>query len=330
MSAADIPRIPPASDALYDTDSHATVADSGRPAASPAAVRLTIALLVLMALIWGVNFSVVKIGTQGVPPLAFNGARVALAAVVLMVVALMARAPWPSRRETFALLGLGLLGNGLYQVFFIEGIARTRAGSAALVLAASPAFIAIIGRLFGVERVSARGWGGIGLQIAGMACVVVGGAAAAADATAAGGSPMLGNLLMLGGTLCWALFTVMLKRYTHEVHPLQLSAITMAGGALPLLVVAAPAIRSVEWGAVGGTTWAAVLYSGIAALVIAYLIWYRGVRVIGPTRTSMFGNLQPIIALLVAWAWPSLREVPTAWQGIGALAIVSGLLLSRR
>ena len=326
MTAADVPRIPPASDCLYDTDSHE--AQEAPPHASPGAVRLTIVLLLVMATIWGVNFSVVKVGTQYVPPLAFNGARVALAAVVLSLVAMIARAPWPSARETTALLALGVLGNGFYQVFFIEGIARTRAGSAALVLAASPAFIAIIGRLFGVERVSARGWGGIFLQIAGMACVVAGGAAVAASA--AGGSTTTGNLLMLGGTLCWALFTVLLKRYTHEIHPLQLSAITMMGGALPLIAFAMPEIRMVDWGAVSWNAWAAVLYSGIAALVIAYLIWYRGVRVIGPTRTSMFGNLQPIIALLVAWAWPSLREVPTIWQGVGAVAIVSGLLLSRR
>ena len=325
MTAADVPRIPPASDALYDTDAHE--AQEAPPPASPGSVRLTMALLVVMALIWGVNFSVVKIGTQQVPPLAFNGARVALAAVVLSLVAALARAPWPSRRETLALLGLGVLGNGLYQVFFIEGISRTRAGSAALVLAASPAFIAIIGRLLGVERVSARGWGGIALQILGMACVVAGGAAVAASA---GASPVAGNLLMLVSTLCWALFTVLLKRYTHEVHPLQLSAITMVGGAIPLLAIALPDLRSVAWSAVGAATWGAVLYSGLAALVVAYLIWYRGVRVIGPTRTSMFGNLQPIIALLVAWAWPSLHEVPTVWQGIGAAAIVSGLLLSRR
>lgn len=326
MPAADVPRIPPPSDALYVTDSHET--REAVPAASPGAVRLTIALLLVMATIWGVNFSVVKIATQQVPPLAFNGARVALAAVVLTLIALVARAPWPTRREALALLALGVLGNGFYQVFFIEGIARTRAGSAALVLAASPAFIAIIGRLFGVERVSARGWGGIALQIAGMACVVAGGAAVASSASS--GSTTTGNLLMLGGTLCWALFTVLLKRYTHEVHPLQLSALTMIGGALPLIAFAMPEIRDVDWGRVSGAAWGAVLYSGLAALVIAYLIWYRGVRVIGPTRTSMFGNLQPIIALLVAWAWPSLREVPTVWQGLGAAAIVSGLLLSRR
>jgi drug/metabolite transporter (DMT)-like permease len=288
-------------------------------------MRVTTVLLLLMALIWGVNFSVVKFGTQSLPPLAYNGLRVMLAAVTLVAVAGMGAARWPSRRSVLALLGLGVLGNGLYQVLFIEGISRTRAGTAALVFAASPALIAIVGRLLRVERVSSRGWAGIALQLLGMTLVVLTGE----DAVASGGSSFLGNMLILSGSVCWALFTVLLKRYTHDVDPLQLSALTMVGGAVPLAVVSAPALTRVVWSAVPGAVWAAIAYSGLFALVLAYLFWYRGIRVVGPTRTAMFGNLQPIIALGVAWAWPTLREVPTVWQGAGAALIVSGLLLGR-
>ena len=324
MAATTDAHLAPPSDCVPDAELLTT---AERRAQSAAAVRVTSALLLLMAAIWGVNFSVVKFGTQSMPALAYNGLRVVLAAVTLLAIAWLAREPWPGRRATLALLGLGVLGNGLYQVFFIEGIARTRAGSAALVLAASPAFIALTGRALGVERVSRRGWGGIGLQLLGMTLVVILGARAAGSAP--GGSTLTGNLLMLAGALCWALFTVLLKRYTHAVHPLQLSALTMVGGAVPLVVLSAPALSGVDWGAVTPGVWGAVAYSGLAALVVAYLLWYRGVRVLGPTRTAMFGNLQPIIALLVAWAWPTLRESPTVWQGAGAALIIGGLLMSR-
>jgi drug/metabolite transporter (DMT)-like permease len=70
-----------------------------------------------------------------------------------------------------------------------------------------------------------------------------------------------------------------------------------------------------------------MLFSGLGALVIAYLLWYRGVRLIGPTRTAMYSNLQPIFAVLVAWA--VLGELPTVWQGVGAASIMSGLVLAR-
>src|SRR5437764_12540011 len=89
-------------------------------------VWLTELSLVGMAVIWGVNFSVVKFGTSLVDPLAYNGLRVALAAVVLGVISLVGGSPWPARRTIFALVALGVLGNGIYQFFFVEGIARTR------------------------------------------------------------------------------------------------------------------------------------------------------------------------------------------------------------
>src|SRR3712207_5086489 len=113
-------------------------------------------MMLAVAAIWGANFTVVKFGTRVLSPLAFNGVRVALAALALTAIALVRRGAGPSRRQLAALLGLGVIGNGLYQVLFVEGIARTRASDAALVISAGPAFIAILGWLRGTERVSPR------------------------------------------------------------------------------------------------------------------------------------------------------------------------------
>lgn len=296
------------------TPGHAT---STRPG-----VWLTDLTLVMVALIWGVNFPIVKFGTSLVDPLAYNGIRVALAAVLLTVIVTIGRAPFPARRTIGALLALGVLGNGVYQLLFVEGIARTRASDAALFIAASPAFIALIGRMRGVERISARAAIGIALSIIGIALVVLGTATGAA-----GHASVLGDALVLAGSLSWALYTVLLKPYTHEVSGMQLSAFTMVGGAIPLFAVAWPAIASAPWRSVPALGWAAVAYSGVFALVVAYYFWYRGVRVIGPTRTAMYSNLQPVIAVLVAW--PMLGETPTPWQVVGAVCIIGGLLLTR-
>ena len=81
------------------------------------------------------------------------------------------------------------------------------------------------------------------------------------------------------------------------------------------------------WGTLTPSAWSALAYSGLLALALAYLFWYRGVRVLGPTRTAMYSNLQPVIALLVAW--PTLGEVPTIVQIAGAVAIMFGILLTR-
>ena len=285
-------------------------------------VSLTDLTLVAMAIIWGVNIPVVKMGTQMLAPLAYNGVRVTLAAIALLAIGALGGRAWPARSRVLTLLALGVLGNGLYQVFFIEGVARTRAGSAALVLAATPAFIALLGRLRGSERIARRGTLGIALSIAGIGLVVYGGAA-----HADGMGTLVGNLLVLAGTICWAVYTVLLKPHTHEVNGVQLTGITLAGGAIPLLVIATPAMAATEWSSVPLAAWAAIAFSGLGALVVAYLFYNHGVRTIGPTRTAMYGNLQPLIALLVAWL--TLGETPTVWQGLGAGSIMTGLLMTR-
>src|SRR6266566_5788053 len=155
-----------------------TVGDPVTPSHAVSTTRpdvwLTDLSLVLMTLIWGVNFSVVKYGTRLVDPLAYNGIRVALAAVSLVLIVVVTGGAWPSRRTALVLLGLGMLGNGLYQIFFVEGIARTRAGDAALLTAASPGLIALIGRMRGLERIRGRGIAGIALSMIGIALVVFG------------------------------------------------------------------------------------------------------------------------------------------------------------
>jgi drug/metabolite transporter (DMT)-like permease len=295
--------------------------ERGVPVSRPG-VTVTDLLLLLMALIWGVNIAVVKYGTNHLAPLAYNGVRVALAAVALLGIASAMKKPWPGRRDVLTLMLLGVLGNGLYQLLFIEGVAHTRAGNAALVLAATPAFVALIGWLRGVERIGRRGMAGITISVLGIG-LVVGGRAP----IGAGASTVFGDLLVLGGCLCWAAFTVLLKPFMVRIDGVQVSGLTMAGGSIPLLMVSAPAIASTSWPNVSMRVWGAIIFSGLGALVLAYLCWYRGVRVLGPTRASMYGNLQPLVALLFAWAL--LHEVPTVMQGLGAASIISGLLLTR-
>ncbi len=288
----------------------------------PSRFSATDALLLCMALFWGLNFIVVKFATGVFAPLAFNTARILLAVAVLWAIVLGSRRALPSLRDLLALLALGVLGNGLYQFLFVDGIARTRASDAALLLAASPAVIEIIGWARGLEqRAGPRGVAGIGLSLAGIAMVVAG------NGHGAGASSLVGNMLMLGACVAWSLYSVLLKPFTDRVDGVTLSAVTMTGGVSVMLVVSAGALRGTDWTAVSTAGWGALVYSGLVALVIAYLFWYRGVRVLGPTRASMYANVQPLFAMLAAWYF--LQETPGLPQAIGAVCILGGLLLTR-
>lgn len=295
------------------------------PAAATDSRRAMIATevgLVVMAVIWGLNFAVLKFGTSKLEPIAYNAVRMSVGTVVLLSLA-CALLPLPSRADIRRLMVLGVLGHGVYQGFFINGLALTRAGTAALVVAASPALIAIVGRACGVERITRRAVSGILLSFAGIAIVVLG----SSQHEAGGTAHVVGDLLILVSVAAWAFYTTFLRPYTQRIEGLHIAGWTLLGGTLPIIAVATPALSRTDFGAIEPLTWGAILYSGVGAIGLAYLFWYRGVRVIGSTRTSMFAQLQPGIALLAAW--PMLGERPTAWQLGGATAVLGGLLLTR-
>ena len=276
-----------------------------------------------MALIWGVNYSVIKFGTSMVPATAYNAVRVALGTAVLLLVAKIWGGKAPTKRDALMLMALGALGNGIYQIFFAEGITRTRAGEAALVVGASPALIALFGRMAGVERANKRAVVGIVMSIAGVALIVL----STATAGPAKGSSLFGDLLVLCGSVCWAVYTILLIPYTKRNSGFWIIALTMLGGTIVLMAAGATRIVTTPWSSQPPSLWSALVYSGIGGLVIAYFCWLQGVRVLGPTRTSLFTNLQLPTALVVAWL--VLHETPTALQVIGAITILSGALLTR-
>lgn len=278
--------------------------------------------LVGMATIWGVNFSVMKYGTQVMSPIVYNDLRMLLGCAVLVALVFARTERRATSVDRWRLMGLGILGHCIYQLLFVYGLALTRAGTASLVVAASPAVVALVAKGTGHERLSRRAVSGIAISIAGVVLVIGG------TLTADGMTQLVGNLMILGAVVVWAFYTTMLVPLTQRVSSIEVAAWTLVGGVVPLTLIAVPSLLQVEWRAVTWLTWGAVAYSGFLAMVAAYLVWYRGVREIGPTRTAMFANLQPIVAVLIAW--PLLGEVPTLFQAVGAGAVIGGIYLARR
>lgn len=279
-------------------------------------------LMVAMATIWGLNFPVLKYATQFISPLALNGFRIPLAAAAQLAIARGRGLPRPTKSDIRSMVLLGMIGNGLYQVFFILGLVRARVGTAALIIAATPAFVALLGRLKGNEHLTAIQWMGVALQILGCSTVAYG-----AVHTRSGDDTVAGVVLLLAAAFSWAVYSVSLKRYSDHVASWYLGGYTMVGGAIVMAVVGVPAILATRWTALPGAVWLALLYATLIAMVVAYLLYYRGLKVLGATRTAMYSNLQPLIAMGVAWLM--LREQPTLPQTVGAALIVGGLLLAR-
>jgi drug/metabolite transporter (DMT)-like permease len=292
------------------------------PAARPAGLTSTDALLALMVLIWGVNFIVLKAALREVTPLALNAVRFGLAAAAVGAVAMLRGAPHPPRAALGRLALLGFLGNTVYQLGFIGGLARTLVGNAALLMAAVPVQTAVVSHLVGHERLRGRDTAGLALSTAGIAAIVLGGGKAVGF-----GTTLTGDLMILASTICWTFYTIGLKPLADRHGAITVTAWTMGFGAAPLVLIAIPALRVQAWGAVSAPAWGGIAFSGFGALVVAYLIWNRAVRRLGPSRTAMYSNFTPVVAMLAAWAL--LGERPSAWQGLGAAGIFSGIYLTR-
>src|ERR1700681_160368 len=114
--------------------------------AAPQSFGLTDVLLFAMAVIWAINFVVVKYATHIFNPVAFTGLRVGTAGAFLVALAYARGGFALARHDVLRLLLLEMIGNGLYQLFFVHGGARTRACNASLMAGAAPAFIALVAR----------------------------------------------------------------------------------------------------------------------------------------------------------------------------------------
>ncbi len=278
-------------------------------------------LLLLLVLIWGSNFSVVKTAIQQIPALGFNALRLATACIVLVAVSRLRGEPVPSRRDWPRLATLGLFGHCCYQLTFVSGLARTTVANSSLVLGCMPIAVLVLNALSRRrEAVGVRGWLGVALAVAGVYLVAGQGAGATSET-------LIGDALTLVALWCWAWYTIGARDLLERYSPLQLSAWATVVGAACYLPFGVPDLLRLDWAAVSGWAWVALVVSGLLALSVAHIIWYTGVQRLGSARTSVYSNLVPVVAMTVAHVW--LNEPIGAARIAGAALVLTGLLLTR-
>ncbi len=278
--------------------------------------------MLLVCLIWGLNFSVTKSAFDQLPPLPFTAVRFVVSSLllwlVLRIVEAPAKLPPGALRD---LVILGVLGNTCYQLAFMLGLARTTATNSALILSTVPTVVAVLAGVFGLERITPRMRLGIALGMAGVVLVI------AIRGVGFDTATLIGDLLTVVAVLCWAAYTLGLRRVPEGVSPLRVTTITTLVGTPGLLLAGLPGVLSLDWTAVGLDAWLAVAYSSVLSLVVAYLLWNRSVKAIGGTRTAIYMCLTPVVAVFGAWLL--LGERPHPLQGVGAIFIIVGVLLTR-
>ncbi len=294
------------------------------------------ALLVLMVLIWGTNYSVIKRAFDEIPPQVFNAIRMSIASTVFFIAIQLARrhgrrpnsslshifySPHPlTMPERWRLLWLGLIGQFVYQICFVGGVDGTSVSNSALIIGATPVVVAIFSALVGRERIGRLHWLGAATSALGIYLVV-------GHSADFGGAHWRGDVLVAISVGCWAVYSIGAAPLMKRHSPLYVTGVTFMIGAAPYVLFASPQFFHVAWATVSPWAWVAVVMSALLALCVSYLIWYTAIQAIGVARTSLYSNLVPIAAMSVAWLW--LGEPMTLVKMAGAGAVVTGLFLTR-
>ena len=286
--------------------------------------------LLFTVLVWGLNFPVLKAALPVMHPHVINGLRFLVSASVLGTLYF---AQGQNRNHGFVksfrshgvqIVFLSLIGYLLYQLFFIIGIDRTSAGNAALIMAGSPLWTAVAGRVFGLERLARQTWTGLFVILVGTVVVVVGGA----QELNLSNDTFVGNALMLGASMLWGGYTAFSRPVLRELPATTLIFYAILLALPVLLALAGLHLHEVDWSAVDVGVWGAIVFSGGLSTGVVFVLWSAGINHVGASQTAAFGNLVPIVAL--ATSFLILGETVRWVQVVGGILIVGGLMVMRR
>jgi len=294
-----------------------------RPNASPRDRRLAEMGVLLTVAIWSANFVVVKAAIGELGPLTFTAARYVVATVTLFLLVRWRLGPVrPPARLAVALMALGMLGFGGYQVLWSIGLTQITAGDSALIIAASPVLTVLLAGAVGMDRVTTPKVAGALIAFAGVAVVV------AAGHELSLGASLIGDLLTLGAAVLWAIYTVVGTRMLRQVDPLQATAWAVLGGTLFLLPFGLFNVMTSPPAVVSLPAVVALLYSGALAAAVANVLVFNAIRLIGPARVTVSQFLVPAGAVVLGAIF--LAEPVGVAQVVGGAIIVLGVWLTRR
>ncbi len=293
-------------------------------------------LLVLVAVIWGSTWAAGRFLSYGLDedspatlsPATSAWLRYAFAVSLFFVWSFSSRGERsfrflpPDRESLLFSIWLGLLGTMAYQLLFMHGMSWTAAGDASLIIPMNPVFTVLLAVPMLGQKISARMSLGLMIGISGVAVVV-------------GWSPnseiplehrILGDLMILFAALSWAAtsnLTKIMLSWERDYSALEIVVwYSVTGWAL-----LSPWVIAENWGSVipdpSTAEWLTIAYLGVVSTVLSYVLFAKGIEVIGPTAASSYVFLVPVFGVLGGWLL--LGEEIGASMILGFVLIVVGV-----
>ena len=227
-----------------------------------------------------------------------------------------------SRRNQWLLFLESFFGNFLFSVFMLFGVSMSSALAAGVIMAAIPAVVAILSKMFLRERIRPRVALGIACAVAGIALVSLSRHAGGESV----GSSILGNLLLFGAVCCEAIYVVIGKRLTGHLGPKRISALINLWGFALVAPFGLWQALAFDFHAVPAASWGFLAGYPIAASTITVWLWMTGLKHVDAASAGTFTVLLPISAALVGVLF--LGERFSAAQAVAFALALAGIVLA--
>ena len=282
---------------------------------------LLYSLIAFTILAWSCNFVIAKAAISYLDAWSMTSFRIILSGALMLPIYFWTphRAKIHSK-DVWTFVILGFFGVVMNRGLFIVGLHYTTAGHSALIVAVGPVIILLLARMMKLEVITLPKVLGMALSFIGV-IVLVGG-----DELHLRSGGWVGDLITIGGTTGFAIFTVMAKKVAQHYDTISLNTFCNLAGAIIVLPLGIRQAARLDWSSVGWQGWTGLAYTAVISSVIAYLIYFWALKHVAASRLAACTYAEtPIAAFLSIML---LGEKPTAALIFGAVLILAGVYLA--
>ncbi|WP_309118201.1 DMT family transporter [Paenibacillus sp.] len=276
-----------------------------------------------VSLLWGCNYVASAFLLRDFSPIFLSYSRLVLTSLFLLSIAMLHRKMRrPTKGEWLVLLFAGLFGTLFNQFFYFIGLQSSTAGNASLIIALSPIATTLLARLFLGEAVTPKKLTGTGLALTGVVFIVLLGESGAFGVST-------GDLLLLLAMLALSVSLLFIRKLSLTMPSYD---ITILATVIGTLLMTPAAVWEASQGhlhvSLHASMWIVLTLVAVFGQGLAGFWWNQGISVVGASASSMFMNIPPFVAIVVAYF--VLGDAIRASQIVGGLLILTGVFIASR
>ncbi|OPY76591.1 MAG: putative inner membrane transporter yiJE [Syntrophorhabdus sp. PtaU1.Bin050] len=284
--------------------------------------RVSDVCLLCVAAIWGINFVAVKFLLTEVSPVNLIFVRFFFGSILLFLLLFFFEDVKMPTKDLWRVAFLGLVGITLYQFLFTYALKTTSVTNVSIIINSAPLYGGVLSSLLGFEKFNGkRALGAVAGFFGVFIIITKGNFYLDAGSTA-------GNLLAVGASFLWALYTILSKPLLDRYPPLKVTTYSMITGSILFFPFVPFYSDFEEYAHLSVAGWVILTCTVIFSVVVAFFLWYRAVSKIGPSRTIIYQYAIPVFAAVFAWLL--LGEKIYVSQIAGAAIVFSSIWFVRR